>query len=128
MIGRRQRVIDLPEAGKPEGLCPECGPHGNRGVVELLFSLVSCNACDDLATRRAMREAEAAEMQIAGELAGEGCTADDAEVSVEPLAGHPGGRRVVVTVPYRHAPVVDVAAALASARAALTKMRGAVRP
>jgi hypothetical protein len=35
----------LPDAGKPQGRCEECGPHGNGGRVELLFSVVDCLVC-----------------------------------------------------------------------------------
>lgn len=35
----------MPEAGKPDGVCEECGPHGNRGVIVLSEAVVPCLAC-----------------------------------------------------------------------------------
>jgi hypothetical protein len=104
-FGRRCRIIDLPEAGKPEGLCPECGPHGNRGAVTLLWSIVPCLECNWRAGTVSGLAATDFVATLLDEIRAEGCDPVLAETSteVEPLGEHPWARRVVVTVPYRHA-------------------------
>lgn len=112
--GHRVRVVELREAGKPPAgeRCPECGPHGNRGAVMLLWSVVHCIECGRRANVVAGAEGHRLLDEVANEIRGDGC---------EPLAAtllevdlldydneHPWQRRVTVTVPYRHAQKVKI--------------------
>jgi hypothetical protein len=33
--------------GRPREICPDCGPHGNRGRICLLWSWVDCERCEE---------------------------------------------------------------------------------
>lgn len=93
----------LPDAGKPTGRCEECGPHGNGGRVELLFSVVDCNLCALRADFDALRKVDAFEAELrAGAQAGERVAFFTQEVA--PLnPARVWGRRVKVTCTYSKA-------------------------
>lgn len=79
MTMRRTRVESMPEAGKPEGLCPECGPHGNRGTVDLSVwrrHVVPCTLCDARADKAAIRRASELLADIRAEAEREGLEVD----------------------------------------------------
>lgn len=105
-IGRRSRGATLPEIGKPDGRCPECGPHGNRGAVTLLWSVVPCIECSKRSEVAARVEAGRIAEALVAEIRAEGCEplVDDRVVEINPLVGdHPWARHVRVVVSYRHA-------------------------
>lgn len=89
--------LRLPEAGKPAGLCSECGPHGNRGAVTLLWSVVPCLTCGVRADQRADCEGwslrDSTSMQVVGRII-------DEQVTVEPHGDHPWSRRVTIRVEW----------------------------
>lgn len=90
----------LPDAGKPAGRCEECGPHGNGGRVELLFSVVDCLVCAWRADFDALRRVDAFEAELrAGAQAGERVAFFTQEIA--PLdPARVWGRRVKVTCTY----------------------------
>lgn len=94
----------LPEAGKPAGLCPECGPHGNRGAVTLLYSVVPCITCDARATDAGIEHALGLLRELSEDLRKQGARNLLPEYAVDPVDGQPWARRVTARVEYQHAP------------------------
>lgn len=106
MTGLRTYVADLPEAGKPAGRCPECGPHGNAGWVDLSVwrrHVVPCLECEARANAAGRADAHRALGELTAQICAEGCQpTDDWTIIVDPLGEHAWARRVTVEVPYEH--------------------------
>ena len=94
----------LPDAGKPQGRCEECGPHGNGGRVELLFSVVDCLTCAWRADFDALRKVDDFEAELRTLVQpGERIASFTQEIT--PLdPARVWGRRVKVTCTYSAAP------------------------
>jgi hypothetical protein len=61
----------MPEAGKPHGLCEECGPHGNQGWVDISIwrrCIVPCIECQNRADGVAYRRAVALINELTAEI------------------------------------------------------------
>ena len=72
MSNRRVMREDMPTAGKPDGLCEECGKHGNRGLVTLLYSMTPCYTCQSRADQAASARAKALAEDMKADLEREG--------------------------------------------------------
>ena len=94
----RVMIEHLPEAGKPDGLCPECGPHGNLGVVTLLYSVVPCLECGYRADETALGHAHALIDALRHDLLEDGIEARNPSYEIRPKGTR--GRVVVASVEY----------------------------
>lgn len=93
----------LPDAGKPTGRCEECGPHGNGGRVELLFSVVDCLVCAWRADFDALRRVDDFDLELRSQAQPGETVVVTQEIS--PLdPARVWGRRVKVTCTYSVAP------------------------
>lgn len=79
----------LPDAGKPDGRCPDCGPHGNRGLITLFFWVEPCVACEERADARAKAEVA----RLHDEVGSPGATFSH---RIERVDGRPWARKVTV--------------------------------
>src|SRR5688572_31012525 len=97
-----QRAVSelLPEAGKPEGTCSDCGPHGNKGAVTLLYSVVPCLECHRRAEDCAQKAAcILLELVLAG-LHRCNFVDDFSWTEVREVPGQPWAREISVRVDY----------------------------
>lgn len=94
--------VIMPDAGKPSGRCEECGPHGNGGRVELLFTVVDCLVCAWRADFDALRKVDELDLELRAQ-ARPGETAVLTQ-EISPLdPAWVWGRRVKVTCTYSKA-------------------------
>lgn len=93
----------LPDAGKPTGRCEECGPHGNGGRVELLYSVVDCLTCAWRADLDALHKVDDFDLELRAQAQPGEKVAVTQEISpIDPA--RVWGRRVKVTCTYSATP------------------------